>query len=488
MNQDLSHNISIYLTIGLGFFFLCYRIGNRYRYVASNFEEYVAAGRRLGTFSSVCTILATWFGAGAMIGTASEVYHHGIRSVISDPFGITAGLLFLSFFLVPKFRKDRDLTVSDAIARKFGRKYATFLSLLMLPLFIGTIASQFIAFGTICQKTLGFNRELCSAFIAVVTIAIIQRGGLWAVVVTDILQLKVIGIAIVVCTVFVIQLADGSLLISDLKDEVSNLFTMGSNDPILRCGYLGQWFMAGIGAILAQDLFQRISSAKSDAVAQKSSFIAACLYLMLGLGPILIGLSARHMGLVLQHPDDVFLEVVRQNLSEHVYILFVFGLVAAIMSTADSYLLAGAVLLARNVLESYVIREKTEQIALVKASSVIITALALLVGCFFPRIFGLIVFSYTTLFVGAWVPTMAAFLMEKPSLKAAMTATFSGLVSWLIALIYTKALGYNLDQMIYAASFIGGLVALIGFVSVEGGSRLLCKLQLWTKQTRVKTP
>ena len=59
-------------------------------------ENFMVAGRRMPIWMCAATLIATWFGGSAMMGSSGAAYEGGFLRIIADPFG-GALALFVRF-------------------------------------------------------------------------------------------------------------------------------------------------------------------------------------------------------------------------------------------------------------------------------------------------------------------------------------------------------------------------------------------------------
>ena len=90
--------VSIYL---LGMIVIGVAVSKR----AGTKDDFIVAGRKLPLWLCVPTIIATWFGAGTMLGAAGTGYEGGFLSSIATPFGTSLTLILVGFFFV-NFRRN----------------------------------------------------------------------------------------------------------------------------------------------------------------------------------------------------------------------------------------------------------------------------------------------------------------------------------------------------------------------------------------------
>lgn len=73
---------------------------------AKNAQEFSSAGRRIGMFVAMCTIVASEWGGGNVMGTASDAYSYGISAYIF-PVSMGIGIFFAGPVACPKVLEHR---------------------------------------------------------------------------------------------------------------------------------------------------------------------------------------------------------------------------------------------------------------------------------------------------------------------------------------------------------------------------------------------
>jgi Na+/proline symporter len=104
------------------------------------------------------------------------------------------------------------------------------------------------------------------------------------------------------------------------------------------------------GSLMAQELVGRVAASRSEKVAQRSAFRAACIYFLVGLIPVLLGLIGVRYMPELQDSETLMPLLAKIHLNYFFYIIFVGALVSAILSTVDTTLLASSALLSHNLI------------------------------------------------------------------------------------------------------------------------------------------
>lgn len=446
---------------GLGIFLaVMLIIGHMSGSKVDSIDDYFIAGRKLSYKFAVPTIVATWFGAGSCMGISSIVYSDGFQGVISDPLGCSLALFLAAFFFVGKLRKRCYLTISDLIRDVYGTKAELFSSLLMLPLYIGVLAAQLVAIGYIFSLFLGFSTFTGTCLGGVIVLTYTSVGGMWAVTVTDFTQFLLVILGLVLLVPITIgALPDASVVWAMMKDEFSTLHpqSLATQGGLLVHG--GKLLLTGLGAIMGQDLLQRVFACKSERVAVTSTFTAAWIYLALGIVPLTIGLVGRILLPDLSEPELLIPTLAKDHLSPFMLNVFVIGLLALLMSTADSYLLAGTAIITNNILS------KNKQFLLyIRIVNALCIGLAILLGIALPSIFNLMVHSGAPLFVAIFVPVTAGLYFSKATPEAGWCSMLSGLIGWLVYVLYHAGeLSTAYESVLYPAALIGASLSLIGY-------------------------
>lgn len=449
----------------VGMVFIGYLAGRRVR----TMEDYLIAGRRLPIFLAVPTIVATFFGAGSCMGVSGTVYSQGYYGVLADPFGCSLTLLIAGLFYAAPFRRLRLLTVADLLGKAYGPRFERVSTILMLPLYVGTLASQMLAMGYVFHLVSGAGQEVGILLGSLVVVIYTVSGGMWAVTVTDFIQfgLLVMGLLILLPVCFE-QVSDTHAVRQQFFQEFITLLPAGQPN-VDWLSYSGRILMTGLGAIMGQDLIQRCLASRSESVARSSAMLGGLFYFLLGLIPLYIGLAGRDIFPHLEKPELLMPLLAQQFLSPLAFALFACGLLSAIMSTADSYLLAGTSLLANNVLlKVWHIDTEKNKIFLLRVLNVTLALFAFGLAMSGPSIFDMMVHSGATLFVAVFVPASAALFWKGANRPAAWTSLLVGLVSWIGSMwIDGREFALQHEDILFSAAVVGWAMSLLSYLVVS---------------------
>jgi SSS family solute:Na+ symporter len=337
-----------------------------------NAEDFLLAGRRLGVVLLTFTLAATHFGGGMVMG---EIEYGALHGVLGGMwYGIACGIgLFALSFVAPGMRELSLFTAPEYLERRYGgrflRPYTAVLSLIALT---GILAAQIIS-TQVLLSIFGVPPRMASAIAAIIFILYTFFGGMWAVTLTDFLQLIIAA----ACTVAIALVAPA---------------------PVATRAYvpLGPMEIVGIAVptvmytLIGQDFYQRVLSARDAKTARVSSLIAAFILIGVSFFPAFLGtkVSGDMTGFFSSLPSILGA-------------LFVVGVLGAIMSTADSLLSAAS---SHIVVDLMPVKDDRKQLVYSRIFVLVIGVLALLISFVMPTIIDSIVFSYTIYTAAVFFP------------------------------------------------------------------------------------
>lgn len=459
MDKGIIIGISIYI-------FLMLLVG----YISSrrikNLSDFLVAGRRLPFFLALATLFATWFGAGSCMGAAGTAYREGILGVIPDPYSAGLSLIVAGLFYVATLRRLKLLTVTDVFGIYYSRGTEIFASILMIPVYIGWLGSQMVALGYIANILTGIDEATGIIIGAVVVLIYTFAGGMWAVTLTDLIQVCILICGILIIFPFVMSHIGGfNALIKSTPHTYWRIFphTVGYNGWV---AYIGQWLLMGLGCVVGQDLIQRALASRTEKIAKYSTISAGFLYIMIGTIPVTLGLAGRIILPNLSDPELVLPKLAMMFLPSMLLSLFLGALISAIMSSADSSLLAATSLLTNNIIVKSLPNLKEGSVLIIARVTTLLTALfSLGVALYVKQIYHLMVNSWATLLVGIFVPVTAALYWKRANLKSAWTSMICGTSVWLgYILLNTPNLQEIADPLFYRAATYGGTASLLSYL------------------------
>lgn len=437
----------VLLTLGIGIY-----AGRRIK----GANDFIVAGRRLGVVLATGTLAATWFGGGIVIGAASEAYKHGFLGVIADPFGAALCLILAGLFYVRLMRRMGLTTIAEFFTIRYGKSAGTVAAICTIPTYVGWVASLMVAFGRIIQTLTGLEPTWGIVVGAVIVLIYTTAGGMWAVTLTDFIQVSVLVIGLLILTPILLHDMGGwEAIRAQLPDDRFYLYPHDA-EWTSWFHYARDWLVIGLGNLAGQDLMQRSLSSRNETVAQNSAYFSAILYLTIGLIPVFLGISAKLIFPNLEDPDMVMMKLGQTYLPPLGMAIFLGALVSALMSSADSALLAPASVIG-NDLAGYFISDVNEnkKLFICRLCVPILGLIALYLALSKNTIYSLMVDSWSVLLATLFVPLTAGIWWPKANHWGAVSSMVVGGVAWQIFLWTTPDMPADLLAVPFAGVALG---------------------------------
>jgi len=403
--------------------------------------EFIVAGRGLPVWLCSTTIVATWFGGGTMMGVSGSAYDNGMIGVIADPLGAALALLLIGFFFARLFRRLRILTVADFMAQRYGQVAAMAITVAVLFSNIAWVGAMLVAFGLIFQTLTGTPLMVGIVGGALVVFIYTAIGGLWAVALTDFVQMIIIVVGLVLLlAVVLIDVGGWSAIVPQVPADRFQLLP-GENTGEQWLNYLRAWTIIGLVDISAQTLLQRAMASSDERTAQNSFYLGSIGYLVFGMIPVTLGIIASVTMPGLQDSEAVIPSLAIEHLHPVAVAVFVGALLAAIMSSADSALLACASLIANNVLP-LVVREPSARLGLITARLAIPACgiVAIVVAVKIQVVFDLMLDANILGLAAIIVPFILGVWWPRANRTGALSAMGAGISAWALTLLLAPSL------------------------------------------------
>lgn len=401
-------------------------------------EDYLVAGRNLPLWLAWGTLIATWFGAAAMSGSAQAAREEGILGVILDPIACAATLVFAGIFYAGPMWRLKLLTCGDLYRKTYGTKAETIGAIIQVPAYFGWIAAQYTALGQMQEIYFGIPLNWAILIACLVTLSYTLIGGMWSVTLTDTLQILIAFaglIALSVSTFGVVGNGDAWEGLKRIYEETSanspemlHLWPVSAGFGVW-IAYIGTWATGLFGNIPGQDLQQRVFASKSARTAQAACILAGVLYLAFGMLPVTLGLASR-----ITDPGEIkggILPLLAgKYLNSTMAVVFVVAFTSMVVSTATSAVLAPATLLGHNLLgKVWIFRGRG---LLLERTCVFLVSMGGLALAYTGRsIMSLLDLALSLQLVALFIPLTAALYWRPRSQAAAVVPMVTGAVVYL---------------------------------------------------------
>lgn len=378
-------------------------------------ESYFFANRSLNQISLGFTLMATQVGGGVIVGICDAAFESGLMGYCYA-LGQMLGLGLVYLFFSRSFQELRLQTTSEIFTKIYQstrlRKSASLLSVFSLGLILVAqavaIKKLFIAMG------ITSSMPLCLLWGGVV--AYTALGGFSAVVKTDVVQILLIFIGLILLGAN-IPIDEYRLVATELNMDISIDFSGFLNYIIWPCCYV----------LIEQDMVQRFGASKCLKTMRRGILISLVGYGCIAILPLVIGLLANLQNISINTQSSVLIAFSQTYLPAWVANVTIFILLMAILSTVDSLLCALSSLISCDKLITL-----GQGQTYIKNSLITFTMgfLALAGGLFFESVLKLLVFAYGLTACALFVPVFIGILGWSKNTKAASFAMFAGVISY----------------------------------------------------------
>lgn len=399
---------------------------------ARSVSDFMVAGRGLKLPVLSMTVMATWFGGAMMLGGAGAAYDDGMLGVIVDPWGGALALILVGLFFARIFRRMRIITVADFMNQRFGRVPEVGIMITTVVANIMWVAGTLVAFGVIFDSLTNIPFETGIIVGAIIVFAYTMLGGMWAVALTDFVQMIIIIAGLVILLVVVLIDVGGWGAISPHLPETTFRMLPLEYTGEHWLNYLRAWTIIGLVDISAQTLFQRVASAKNERVAQRAFYIGGAGYLTFGMVAVFLGIIGSVTMPDIANSEFVVPELAKAHLHPIAIAIFVGAMLAAIMSTADSALLAAASIISKNALP-YVRHNPSQRLTLLVTRLAVpfFGGIAVLIALRIQVVFDLMVDANILGLAVIIVPFILGVWWPKANRAGAISGMAAGLIAWL---------------------------------------------------------
>lgn len=446
-----------YVTYTLIYFIFMFSVGIYYFTKVKTSDAYLIAGWNMGFWSIAGTIISTWCGAAAFIGWVGMGFSVGMSGYFKFALpGIIVSMLLIYFFSRP-LRRQRLYTLADLFSERFGSKAGVLPSIFSAFVYsVPTTALQIVGMSTILNIVFGIdiNTGIALSFALILGFTIL--GGLVATIVTDALQSIIVIAGIIVLAITAVMFGGG------LDDIMAN-----TSEEYLRP--LGG---EGLGGVLVfaltvapfylvwQSTWQRIFASRTEEVAIKAGLTGFGIVLAISLLPYMIGVIARQFVPLDMRPDLIFSYVTVELLHPAIGGIVVVGLLSALMTGADSFILQGSSNLAQDFYHRLInpAASEKQKMFVARLSVVIISVLAVLVAYLMTDIISMYQWALRLSATTLVIPFLAVMFWRRATGLACLLSMALACATTIVWPLF----GTGIDQV-----FPGFLVSLVVLVGVS---------------------
>lgn len=415
-------------------------------------EEYYVGGRSMGSFELGALWMAGWVGGSAVIGTTSNGYSAGITAIWYVA-AIAGGCMIFALVMAKPIKRIsgvlNNITFPEMISSRYDAKNGVMCSVTTILAMIGYTAAQFVAGASILNVLTGWDLGVCYAVAAVVIVCYVSTGGLMAVTYTDVVQmvLLIVGVVIIAVPLVSKTLSGAGLHLG--TDLPASYFDLGAwGWPTIVAMILSTI----LSFFTSMDSFTRCIAARDARTARMGTIYAAIAVLVIAGAGTYLGMASKLLFPEASASNNILAELIVTFFPNGLKGLILIGVLSAIMSTADISVLTGSASLTRDILQRFVMPRADEKtmMRLGLVSSLVIGALGGLFGWFNQNIMNILLMTFTINSAGLFLPTIGAFFWKRSCSAGAFVSMVSATVIaviWFIGGSVTQLALFRVDAL-----------------------------------------
>lgn len=439
-------------------------------------EDYYVGGRQISASHVGLSIVATDVGGGFSIGLGGLGFAMGLSGTWLLFTGLI-GAWLTAVFIIPRIKtldaKLGLMTYPDFLRWRYGAKVALLAAVISGVGYMGFTGAQILAGAKLASGTVitqapwGMSPlHFSLILIAAITILYTVVGGLKAVIYTDTIQWIILLSGLIFVTIPVTLWKIGGLgrLREELPDE---FFSLTAIEPVTFVN----WMVTIIPIwLIGMTLYQRMYACGSVREAKKAWYIAGLFeYPIMAFTGVFLGMCARVV-FPEAEPEMAMPMLIRDILPIGVTGIVIAAYFSAIMSTADSCLMASSGNFVNDILQRHVFKRASEQtiIRLSQGVTLLIGVVAVVIAARFEMVLEAILYAYAFMVSGLFIPTLGAYFWRRSSAAGAFAGMLAGGTLTLGLLIVQETrpewLPGFIERFGFDASVYGIAVSLVAFV------------------------
>jgi len=342
------------------FAFLIFGIGLTFTRAGSkNGQAFFEAGGETPWWINGLSLFISYFSAGTFVVWGSIAYKFGLVSNMIQLTMAISGLI-VARFIAGKWKKTGVKTAAEFIDKRFGPKSKQFYTYLILILSLFTTASVLYPVGKMVHVATPFSLNNCIIGIGLIIVLYTAAGGLWAVLVTDVVQFVILSASVVIVIPIAFTEIGG---IHNLIDKAPPGFFQPFNADY-TFGFM-------LAFIVYQTVYiggnwsyvQRYTSVATERSAKKVAYIFTALYLISPLIWMLPPMIYRIINPNLHglEPEGAYMMLCQKVMPAGLIGLVLAGMISATSSKANTTINLAATVFATDLYKNLMRPKATEK-------------------------------------------------------------------------------------------------------------------------------
>ncbi len=403
----ISMSIYMAVVIGIGLFYA--------KRANKNSEEYFLGGRSLGPWVAAMSAEASDMSGWLLMGLPGVAYWCGLADAFWTALGLAIGT-YLNWLIVSKrlrrysVRANNSITLPDFFSNRFreNKKIIMTLSALFILIFFTVYAAScFVTCGKLFSTLFGLDYKAMMLLGAVFVLIYTVLGGFLAESASDFMQAIVMVIALAVIVIIGVSKAGGMAEVINNANQIPGFLEFfGIANPVvdtegvqqivngapqfensLPYGALSVFSMLawGLGYFGMPQVLLRFMAIRKEDELKRSRRIATVWVLISLTIAVFIGIVGRNIfpitHLTKGDAENIFITMATSSLPAILAGFVMAGILAATISSSDSYLLIAASAVAKNIYQG-IINKKASEKSVMTVSRITLLAIAIIAMLF----------------------------------------------------------------------------------------------------------
>lgn len=391
---------STLLIVGMVVAYILFTTWLTWRLRSKSSGDFMEGSRAMPAFIVGIMLMSEYIGAKSTIGTAQAAFENGFAASWSV-IGAAIGFPLFGLILVKRIYNTGKITISGAIAEKYGSSTKNIISLIMIYALLLVNVGNYISGAAAISTVLKIDLTQAAFITAVVSTFYFAFGGMKGVAWVTLLHSAIKYIGILIILYVALKMTGG---VAPMIEKMPAFYWTW--DGHVGASTIVAWLIGTVGSIFCtQFVIQAISSTKDVKSAKRATWVAFFFCLPIGLAMALIGVAAKFA-----HPDIkslYALPVFLQDMSPWLAGIVTTSLVASIFVSVGTVALAIASLVVKDFYVPYRHPTPEREFKVTRWFSIAIGFFPLLFVLFFPEVLKL---SFFTRAIRLSITVMAFYL------------------------------------------------------------------------------
>lgn len=415
-----------------------------------SFREYFLAGGALSTPLLICTLVSTYYGLDVTFGTSETSFYYGLSAWVwyCLPYYLFIGIA--AVLIASRLREHDATSLPELLEQRYGRGMSV---LCAAACFV--YSAPILAIGGLMTIATWLGVDQVSGVLLIVGVcaAYTSMGGLWADTLSDTVQFVLMCVTLAVALPLAVDWVGGWGFVEHLPRSADGEQVYLSHHGGLGIWVLLAWALSGTTVLVEPAFYQRVFAARDTRSITRALLLGIVLWAAYDWIVVMIGMLAQaavQQGLLSAELEgkQALLEVSVTVLPMGLRGIMIGGIIAAAMSTIDSYSLLAAGNLIYDIANKFRKQPLSDRQLMwaMRIGVIVVLVFSVVLAMSFDRLRHAWLFMASLLSATALVPTMAV-LFAKPRRGAGLWSGLFGIVGLFAYLLVVLLMGsYNPDE------------------------------------------